>query len=78
MGSENDKSAVVDPVGRVHGIGGLRVVDASIMPTVTNGNINSPAIMNAEKLSDEILGQPPLPKVQTNVWKNNDYEIAQR
>ena len=78
MGSENDKSAVVDPVGRVHGIGGLRVIDASIMPTVTNGNINSPTIMIAERLSDEILGQPPLPKIEANVWKNNDYEIAQR
>ena len=54
MGAETDPSAVVDPKLRVKGIKGLRVVDASILPNVTSGNINAPIIMAAEKLSDII------------------------
>ncbi|MGB7271229.1 MAG: choline dehydrogenase, partial [Albidovulum sp.] len=50
MGDKADKGAVVDASGRVHGLSGLRVVDASIMPFVTNGNTNAPTIMLAEKL----------------------------
>ena len=52
--------AVVNASGQVHGIGNLRVVDASMMPTVTHGNLNAPVIMMAEKLSDDILGAEPL------------------
>jgi choline dehydrogenase len=55
-----DAMAVVNGRGMVHGVAGLRVVDASIMPTVTNGNLNAPVIMMAEKLSDDILGIAPL------------------
>ncbi len=78
MGSLADKGAVVDPHGQLYGIGGLRVVDASIMPTVTNGNTNGPTIMIAEKISDHILGKPALPRAQTDIWKNPDYDTAQR
>ena len=55
MGVASDRQAVVDPAGRVRGVGGLRVVDASIMPTVTRGNTNIPTLMVAEKISDEIV-----------------------
>ena len=55
MGSDAD--AVVDDQLRVHGIDGLRVVDASIMPTITSGNTNSPTVMIAEKGADMILKQ---------------------
>ncbi|MDB5058553.1 MAG: Choline dehydrogenase [Chloroflexi bacterium] len=57
-----DEMAVVDPTSMaVHGLQGLRVVDASVMPYVTNGNIYAPVMMVAEKASDLILGNTPLP-----------------
>jgi choline dehydrogenase len=49
MGREDDPTAVVDPFLRVHGVKRLRVVDASVMPTITSGNTNSPTLMIAEK-----------------------------
>ncbi|MDB5429998.1 MAG: choline dehydrogenase BetA [Caulobacter sp.] len=57
MGGQEDPLAVVGPEGRVHGIGGLRVADASVMPTVPRGNTNLPTLMVAEKISDAILGR---------------------
>jgi choline dehydrogenase len=57
-----DELAVVDPATmRVHGLDGLRVVDASVFPSVTNANIYAPVIMVAEKASDLIRGETPLP-----------------
>ena len=52
--------AVVDSEGRVHGMQGLRVVDASIMPEIVTGNLNAPTIMMAEKIADRIRGRSPL------------------
>ena len=55
MGSSDDPLAVVDPHGRVHGIAGLRIADASVMPTVPRGNTNLPTLMVAEKISECVL-----------------------
>ncbi|MES2094344.1 MAG: choline dehydrogenase [Actinomycetota bacterium] len=61
MGPVSDPMAVVDPLTmRVHGTSGLRVVDASAMPYVTNGNIYAPVMMLAEKAADIIIGRPPI------------------
>jgi choline dehydrogenase len=62
MGSATDPQAVVDPQTRVIGVEALRVVDSSIMPSITSGNLNAPTIMLAEKAADHIRGAtPPTP-----------------
>ncbi|WP_114812559.1 choline dehydrogenase [Paraburkholderia kururiensis] len=66
-----DDMAVVDSEGRVHGIEGLRVVDASIMPRITTGNLNAPTIMLAEKIADRIRGRTPLARVETPYYVAN-------
>ncbi len=73
-----DELAVVDGNARVHGIEGLRVVDASIMPDVVSGNLNVPTIMMAEKLADAIRGRPALPPEPVPVWVNPNYKTKQR
>jgi len=55
MGRENDATAVVDTQFRVRGIERLRVIDASIMPTITSGNTNSPTVMIAERASEILM-----------------------
>ena len=75
MGS--DKMAVVDSHARVHGIAQLRVVDSSIFPTITNGNLNAPTIMVAERVADLIKGGEVLEPIYTKVsmspdWKKNN------
>ena len=62
MGADDDMSAVTDADTRVRGAQNLRVVDASIMPSIISGNLNAPVIMMAEKIADKIRGLPPLPK----------------
>ncbi|WP_348659046.1 choline dehydrogenase, partial [uncultured Stutzerimonas sp.] len=57
-----DDMAVVDGQGRVHGVEGLRVVDASIMPQIITGNLNATTIMIAEKIADRIRSRQPLPR----------------
>jgi choline dehydrogenase len=61
MGRRDDPMAVVDPEARVIGLESLRVIDSSIMPSITTGNLNAPTIMLAEKAADVILGKslPP-------------------
>jgi choline dehydrogenase len=78
MGSPDDRLAVVDPECRVIGIEALRVADSSVMPQVTNGNLNAPTIMIGEKASDHILGREPLPPSNQEPWINPDWRARQR
>ena len=78
MGDAEDPMAVVDPQCRVRGLQALRVVDSSIFPTITNGNLNAPTIMVAEKAADLILEKQPLPRADVQVWIDPHWQLRQR
>ncbi len=78
MGADDDAMAVVDNQCRVRGIENLRVVDSSIFPVITNGNLNAPTMMVAEKAADLILANEPLAPINAEVWYPADYKNSQR
>jgi choline dehydrogenase len=72
-----DKKSVVDPLSmRVRGVDGLRLVDASVFPYVTNGNIYAPVMMTAEKAADLILENTPLPPEPVPFYRHGQTEDA--
>ena len=78
MGAIDDPMAVVDPETRVIGVKGLRVVDSSIFPRITNGNLNGPSIMVGEKAADHNLGDGMLAKSNAQPWINPNWKTSQR
>ena len=77
LGSDDDPTAVLDANCKVRGCSGLRVVDSSIFPVITNGNLNAPSMMVAERASDLIRGQE-LPPEKVPVWIADHWQDAQR
>jgi choline dehydrogenase len=67
MGPASDRTAVVDDALRVHGMEGLRVVDASIMPNIPSANTCASTMMIAEKAADMIRGRPPLSREMPDI-----------
>ncbi|WP_342644156.1 choline dehydrogenase [Rhodoligotrophos ferricapiens] len=78
MGAADDPMAVVDPECRVIGVEGLRVIDSSIIPRITNGNLNGPSLMIGEKGSDHVLGRAPLPPSNQQPWISPRWRESQR
>jgi choline dehydrogenase len=78
LGEPDDPAAVVDPETRVIGLGGLRVADSSIMPSITTGNLNAPTIMIGEKAADHILGRDMLPASNAEYHVAPNWRTAQR
>lgn len=78
MGRRDDPMAVVDAEARVIGVERLRLADSSVFPRITNGNLNAPSIMVGEKVSDAILGRPPLAPSNLEPWIHPDWRHRQR
>jgi choline dehydrogenase len=78
MGNPADPWAVVDPELRVIGVEGLRIVDSSVMPSITTGNLNAPTIMIGEKGADHILGKPLLAPSNVPFHVSPNWDTAQR
>ena len=78
MGRADQPASVVDPECRVIGVERLRVVDSSIFPRITNGNLNAPSIMVREKAADHILGRPRLPADNAEPWVNPAWRSSDR
>ena len=74
----NDARAVVDPQCRVQGIDGLRVADASIMPSIVSGNLNVPTMMIGEKASDMILGRTLAADAGAKFFQPTNWQSSQR
>lgn len=78
MGSADDPMAVVDADARVIGVAGLRVVDSSIIPSITTGNLNAPTIMIGEKAADHILDRPRQAPSNQPYYAAPNWETSQR
>jgi choline dehydrogenase len=78
MGRVSDPLAVVDPETRIIGTENLRVADSSIMPRITNGNLNAPTIMIGERAADMILGRRPLAPSNAPYYAASDWRLSQR
>ena len=78
MGAADDPLAVVDPEARVIGLEALRVVDSSIMPSLTTGNLNAPTIMLGEKIADHIRGRPALAVSNAAAFVAEAWQKSQR
>ena len=78
MGAVDDAAAVLDSACKVKGVESLRVIDASVFPEITNGNLNAPTIMLAERVADMILGGSLLPPLHNSVWIDEHWQQRQR
>ena len=78
IGDPGDPMAVVDPELKVIGVDALRVIDSSVMPSITTGNLNAPTIMIGEKGADLVLGKSPLAPSNAPFYVASDWEVAQR
>ena len=78
MGDAKDPMAVVDPELKVIGVEGLRVIDSSVMPSITTGNLNAPTIMIGEKGADHVLGKGLLAPSNAPYYVAPNWESSQR
>jgi len=77
LGADDDPMAVLDSACRVRGASGLRVVDSSIFPTISNGNLNAPTMMVAERAAD-LIKDKSLPPEEVPVWIPKNWQTEQR